>query len=358
MKKEARLLHNKAVDSLVLSIEFFNRPVERARADSVLILLDHAFEMLLKAAIVHRGGRIRERRAKQTIGFDACVRKGMSDGERRFLSEEQALTLQTINALRDAAHHYLLEISEQQLYLHTQAGVTLFADLLESVFEESLSGHLPDRVLPVTANPPQELSLLIASEVEQISSLLEPRKRRRVEARAQARGLAIMEGSINGERVQPSNGQLDKILNEIAAGTPWTAIFPGIAALRLDLDGGGIPFSLRIVKSEDATPIQAVSARDEPGAAVVALKRVNELDFYSLGLQDLANKTGVGRNKLLTVVQELDLQSNSDYYREIRIGRAVYKRYSPKALDLLKKRLSGLDIDEIWERRRPRRRNP
>ena len=62
MKKEARLLHNKAVDSLVLSIEFFNRPVERARADSVLILMDHAFEMLLKAAIVHRGGRIRARK--------------------------------------------------------------------------------------------------------------------------------------------------------------------------------------------------------------------------------------------------------------------------------------------------------
>ena len=62
MKKEARLLHNKAVDSLVLSIEFFNRPVERARADSVLILMDHAFETLLKAAIVHQGGRIRARR--------------------------------------------------------------------------------------------------------------------------------------------------------------------------------------------------------------------------------------------------------------------------------------------------------
>ncbi len=355
MKKEARLLHGKAVDSLILSIEFFNRPVERARADSVLILMDHAFEMLLKAAIVHRGGRIRERRAKQTIGFDACVRKGLSDGTLRFLSDEQALTLQTINALRDAAHHYLLELSEQQLYLHAQAGVTLFADLLDLVFDEPLSDHLPARVLPVTANPPQELGLLMTSEIEQISSLLEPRKRRRVEARAQARGLAIMEGSINGERVQPGDGELDKILNQIAAGTHWTEIFPGIAALRLDPDGGGIPFSLRIVKSEDATPIRAVSASDEPGVAIVALKRVNELDFYTLGLQDLANKTGVGRNKLLTVILELDLRSDPEYFKEIRIGRAVYKRYSPKALDLLKERLPELDIDEIWERRRPRR---
>ena len=284
---------HKAVDSLILSIEFFNRPVERARADSVLILMDHAFEMLLKAAVVHRGGRIRERRAHQTIGFDACVRKGLSDGEIRFLSEEQALTLQTINALRDAAHHYLLEISEQQLYLHAQAGVTLFADLLKSVFGEYLADHLPARVLPVSANPPPELSLLIASEIEQIFSLLEPGRRRKVEARAQARGLAIMEGSIGGVRVQPSHGELDKILDQIATGTHWTDIFPGIAALRLDLDGGGIPLSLRIVKNEDATPIRAVSASDDPGAAVVAIKRVNEMDFYSLGLQDLADKTHV-----------------------------------------------------------------
>ena len=357
VRKEARLLRAKAVDSLILSIEFFNRPVERARADSVLILMDHAFEMLLKASIVHRGGRIRERRAKQTLGFDACVRKGLSDGERRFLSEEQALTLQTINALRDAAHHYLLEISEQQLYLHTQAGVTLFADLVESVFEESLSDHLPDRVLPVTANPPQELDLLMASEVEQISALLEPGRRRRVEARSQARGLAIMEGSINGERLQPSNGELDKILDQIAAARHWREIFPGIAALRLDLDGGGIPFSLRIVKGEDATPIRAVSAMDEPNAAVVTLKRVNETDFYSLGLTDLAEKTGVGRNKLLAVIRELDLQSDPEYFKVIRIGGVSFKRYSPKALDRLKKQLPELDIDEIWDRRRPRRKN-
>ena len=319
--------------------------------------MDHAFEMLLKAAIVHRGGRIRERRATQTIGFDACVNRGLSDGERRFLSEEQALTLQMINALRDAAHHYLLEISEQQLYLHTQAGVTLFADLLESVFEESLPDHLPDRVLPVTANPPQELALLIGSEIEQISALLEPGRRRRVEARSRARGLAIMEGSTNGERLQPSDRELDRILDQIAAGRRWTEIFPGIAALRLDLDGGGIPFSLRIVKGNDATPIRAVSAMDEPDAAVVAMKRVNELDFYSLGLQDLANKTGVGRNKLLTVIQELDLQSDLEYFKVIRVGRAVFKRYSPKALDRLKKELPELDIDEIWDRRRPRRNN-
>ena len=318
--------------------------------------MDHAFEMLLKAAIIHKGGRIRERRAKQTIGFDACVRKGLSDGEIQFLSKEQALTLQTINALRDAAHHDLLEISEQQLYLHTQAGVTLFADLLESVFDEALSDHLPERVLPVTANPPQELNLLMEGEVQQISSLLEPRKRRKVEARAQARGLAIMEGSVNGERVQPSRGELDRVLEKIATGQHWTEIFPGIAALRLDVDGGGIPFSLRIVKGEEAIPIRAASAADESGAAVVALKRVNELGYYNLGLHELAHKTGIGRNKLLAVIKELGLQLDPDYFKEIRIGKSSHKRYSPKALDVLTRRIPQLNIEDVWQRHRPRSR--
>ena len=103
MKKEVKILRRKAVDSLILSIEHFNRPSDTGRVHSVLIFLDHAFEMLFKAIIVHRGGRIREARSEQTIGFNACVRKGISDAKVKFLNEKQALTVQTINSLRDAA---------------------------------------------------------------------------------------------------------------------------------------------------------------------------------------------------------------------------------------------------------------
>lgn len=71
MKREARLLLKKAVDSLILSTELFNRPWDRGRVDAVLILLDHSFEMFLKAAVLHKGGQISEPRATQTLGFDA-----------------------------------------------------------------------------------------------------------------------------------------------------------------------------------------------------------------------------------------------------------------------------------------------
>jgi len=42
MKREARLLRNKALDSLLLAVEHFNRPYDRGRVATVLILLDHS----------------------------------------------------------------------------------------------------------------------------------------------------------------------------------------------------------------------------------------------------------------------------------------------------------------------------
>ena len=153
MRKESRLLLDKSVSSLILSIEQFNRPFDFGRTESVLMFLDHSFEMFLKSAILHRGGKIREKRAKQTIGFDPCVRKALSDGNIKFLTKEQALTLQVINNLRDAAQHHLLDLSEQLLYIHTQSGVTLFKDLLKTVFGSDLYKLLPRRVLPVSSVP-------------------------------------------------------------------------------------------------------------------------------------------------------------------------------------------------------------
>ena len=76
MRKECKTLHGKAVDSLVLAVDHFNRAWDRGRTEAVLILLDRAFELLLKAIIVHRAGgdAIRERdKEGMTIGFDEAA---------------------------------------------------------------------------------------------------------------------------------------------------------------------------------------------------------------------------------------------------------------------------------------------
>ena len=231
MKREAKLLLNKACDALVLSIELFNRPHDRGRVSSTLIQLDQGFEILMKAAILQRGGKIRDRRAKETIGFDACVRRSLSDGKIKYLSENQALVLQTINGLRDAAQHHLLYIAEGQLYLHVQSGVTLFRDLLQSVFDQQLTAHLPDRVLPVSTLPPTDLETLFDSEVAEIKELLRPGKRRQIEALVRLRPLAILDGTIQGEKGQPSDSDLRRLGNAVTDGNSWDNIFKGVAAI-------------------------------------------------------------------------------------------------------------------------------
>ena len=353
MKREAKVLRQKALESLTLSIELFNRPWSMGRTEAVLILLDRAFELLLKAVIVHRGGKIRKPKSKETIGFDACVRKCVTDADVACLTEEQAITPQVINSLRDAAQHYLVDVSEDEFYTFTQAGVTLIAEILSSAFSEKLSDHLPDRVLPISTRPPRDLPVMIDQQFREIKELLSPGSRKRLEARAKLRPLAIIEASLRGTRTQPTERELAGLIRKIQGGVKWQDLFPGVASLQIDADGTTLSLSIRLTKREG----EAVHLVPEgtPGATVVAVKRVNELDYYSLGLQQLAKKLKVTQPKTLALVKYLDLQSSEEFFKEIRVGKATFKRYSPKALDALKKALKTADMEAIWQRHRPRR---
>lgn len=349
MKREAKLLLQKASDSLVLSIELFNRPSDRGRVSATLIQINHAFEMLMKAAIVHRGGRIRDKRAKETIGFDACVRRSLSDGKIKYLSEEQALVLQTINGLRDAAQHHLLDISEGLLYVHVQSGVTLFRDILKKVFSQDLVSHLPTRVLPVSTSPPTELATLFESEVAEIMKLLKPGRRRRVEALARLRPLAILDAAIQDEKGQPSDSDLRRIGKDVSQGKAWADVFKGVSAVEITSEGVGPSLSLRLSKKE-GIPISLV-AEGTPGGSVVALKRVNELDFYNLGAKQLAEKVGLTMPKTIAVVDHLGLRDKQDCYKEFKIGKTEHKRYSQKAVEAITEALQSQSADDIWKQR-------
>lgn len=350
MKREAKLLLEKACDSLLLSIEFFNRPYDRGRISSTLIQLDHGFEMLMKAAILHRGGRIREKRAKETIGFDSCVRRSLNDGEIKYLMEEQALILQTINGLRDAAQHHLLEISESQLYVHMQSGVTLFRDILKDVFDQELASHLPYRVLPVSTSPPTDLATLFDSEVSEIKKLLCPGRRRRIEAVARLRPLAILDATIRGEKGQPSDSDLRRLGRDLLDGKAWDDVFHGAAAVEITADSTGPSLSLRLSKKE-GIPIQMV-AEGTPGASVVAVRRVDELGFYNLGAKQLAEKVGLTMPKTVAIVDYLELRDQPDFYKEIRIGKSVFKRYSQKAIVAVGEVLKKERAEDIWAKRK------
>src|SRR5258706_654007 len=353
MKREARILLTKATDSVLIGIEHFNRPWDRGRHEAILVLIDRAFELLLKSVIIHKGGRIRELRAKETIGFDACVRKCVTDSQVKCLTEEEALTIQIINSLRDAAQHYIVDVSEQQVYTYIQSGLTLFDKLLRDVFDQKLTDYLPERVLPVSSNPPMDFGELMEIEFIDTKRLVKPGSRKRFEARAKLRSLAIVEASLNGSRSQPSEGELEKLAIRVGRGETWQEIFPGIKRLALSTDNDGLSVTLRITKMK-GEPIHLVP-EGTPGATIVAVKRVDELAYYSLNLTALSQKTGLSSPKVLAVIKELKIQEDIECFKEFSIRATHLKRYSPKALDRLKKEIPNINLDEIWKRQQPAR---
>jgi|SRR5579862_6815362 len=355
MKREARLLLGKGIDSLILGVEHFNRPDERGRTTTALILLDHSFEMLLKSAILNRGGKIRERRARETIGFDACVRRALSDGDIKFLNDEQALTLQSINGLRDAAQHHLIDISEEQLYMHAQSSGTLFGDILSEVFGQNLADRLPARVLPISTIAPVDLQTLFDKQTKEIEKLLGPKTRRKTEGYARLRPLAILDATIRGEKVQPSTAELAAKGKEITAGKSWEDVFPGAASITLTRDGGGAKASvgLRITK-KGGIPVEVVP-EGTPGASVVALKRVDELAFYNLGRDQLADHLDLSKAKTSAAIWFFEIQKDPDCFKEVILGTVSFKRYSQRAIEKIREGLSSTPIGKVWDEYREKR---
>lgn len=349
MRKEAKHLYQKAIDSLTLSIELFNRPNDCGRIHGVLIFMDHSFEMLLKASIIHKGGKIKEKGAKETIGFSACVRKGFSDNAIKFLSETDVLTLQTINGLRDAAQHYTLEMSEQYLYFQAQAGLTLFRDIAKKVCNIDLKTQLPVRVLPLSTTQPMDIEAFFSTEVQEIKKLLAPKSRKKLEATEKLRALAIMENAIQGNESQPSDIELKALAKRILKATNWEQLFPSVSTLSFTQNGYGPSLDLRITKSE-GVPVTVVP-EGTPGAGVVAIKRVNELDFYNLGRDQLAKKLDLTGPKTTVAVKYFRIKEDPECFKHLKVGNVPFDRYSKKAIEKIKEGLKTKTIEEIWNER-------
>jgi len=330
----------------MIGIELFNRPNSNGRIHGVLIMLDHAFEMLLKASILEKGGKIFDKGSKESVGFNTCIRKAYSDQTIKFLEADEVLTLQCLNGLRDAAQHYTLEMSEQHLYFQAQSAITLFRDILIRVFGVELKTELPERVLPVSTIPPTEITAFFSNEINEVKKLLDPTSRKKIDAIDRLRSLAIMENAVQGDENQPSISDLNKLISNLKKGSSFKQLFPGISTLNLTTNGYGPSLDLRISRKEGIL-IQIVP-EGTPGSAIVALKRVNELDYYNLGRDQLAKKVGLTGPKTTAVIHHIKLRDDPDSFKRITIGKVTFDRYAPRAVERIKDTLKENHIEDIW----------
>jgi len=113
LKKNVRPLLDRSIESLILAIELFNRPSEIGRNHGVLMFLQHAFEMLLKAGILQKTGRIHPKEDGYTYSFARCL--VIAHEELDVLTRDGKMTLEILDAQRDQAVHFYAETRQNSI---------------------------------------------------------------------------------------------------------------------------------------------------------------------------------------------------------------------------------------------------
>ena len=343
MKKQAKILLGKSLDSLTLAVELFNRPYDTGRTCSTLLLLQHSLEMLLKAAIVHKGGSIIDRDGENTIGFRACINRSADSIQMSFISRDQAAVLHSINMLRDPMQHYFVDVSEHVLYLQVLAGFTIFKDIFENVFGRKLATYLPLRVLPVSTTMPVDLVTVFTNETGEIRALLQPGKRKREEALARLRALEIIETAFSGEDATPTEYDLRKTARRIKGGESIGELFPNVAAVDTTTSGVAPLLELRMTK-RDGIPVHYVS--DEEGSMPMVRKPIADTEFYCYGPRKLAKILQLREYDVSALIHHLRIQEQPQAFKALPVYATPTKRYSDVAVRLIRDALQDLKILE------------
>jgi hypothetical protein len=341
MRRKTKAFMDRAIASLVLAIELFNRPSDSGRVEAVIILLDHAFEMLSKAIVLEKTGRIREKRALYNFGFEKCL--NICESQLRVIDKDSSLILRNLNGFRDDAQHNIMLISERLLFAHAQSAVAIFSSLLAEVFNAKLVEYLPSRVLPISTLPPVEMQIVVSEDVDIAKSLVSASKRGRLEAEARMRPYVVMEKNLRDLHGKEGSVASAERLVKLVHKHDWHDLLPMVAGL-VQTTPDGIPISLRI--SPEGFPVRI----DPSSATVIAFKYVKPEDTWPFLTDELAQKLGIGRNHLLGLIQLLGMRGQDSYHIAVRAGRtSSVQRYSGKAYQVLKNALQREGLEKLWK---------
>lgn len=107
------------------------------------------------------------------------------------------------------------------------------------MFGQRLAEHLPARALPISAEPPQSLDLLVDREYERIAELLKPGRRAAGESMARIRSLLATEAFADPDAAVVSEADVRRVARGIRDGKTRDQVFPKLSGLTSDMQGGG-----------------------------------------------------------------------------------------------------------------------
>jgi hypothetical protein len=348
VRREAAILKGKAVASLRRALSAFNSFDEEGRVCTVLRDTQHAFEMLVKAALTQRRVPVFDKRVGRSISFEKCVNLA---SQHLGLSAGDAGTLRAIDALRDEEQHWHAVVGEPVLYLHMRAAVTLFDDLLEDVFKERLASHLPRRVLPLSSEPPRDIQLLIDEEYTQVAKLLKPGLRRRPEAQGRIRALLALESHTDPETLVSAK-DVTRVERAIRDGKQRSTVFPKLDNLSSTISGDGMEITVRFSKSE-GMPVRYTS---DPAEEAAGIREVDLQKKFHLTASSLAVALKLTMPKSTALRRAADIDTDPDCAHTFIFGQSKFVGYSDNAVRKMRERLEGTSMEEIWLQYRPQRR--
>lgn len=354
-RSEARILSTKALASLRRALQAFNGHDDDGRTTTVLLNLQHSFEMLLKATLVQRRFPVFDKKTGRSIGFEGCIRQAEQHKSIK-LTREEAGTLRVLDALRDDEQHWFNVVDEGLLYIHTRAAVTLFDDLLQRCFQDRLASHLPHRVLPIGIEAPQEFTILVDREYKNITDLLKPGRRRGADARARIRSLLAMEAHTDPD-TKVSQKDVARVERAIREGKARSQVFPKLASVGTHIAGGGLQVEVRFVK-QGGVPVRVV--RDGETAAdhldIGAYREVDLQKKYHWSGFELSDKLGLTRPRGTALRAHLGIDGDERFWHVFKFGSQVHPRYSDNAYTSMRDALAdGIDMDAVWAAHGPRR---
>lgn len=356
MRATAKTLHGKALSSMRTAMTAFNSPHDDGRPTVVLLHLQHAFEMLLKAALFQKGAKVFDQRTGRSIGFEAAINQSAQLAGFK-VTRDEAGTLRAIDALRDDEQHWFNDVSEGLLYLHARAAVTLFDELLFRAFKQRLADHLPNRVLPVSTEAPQDILTLVDSEYANVAELLKPGRRARGDARAKIRTLLALEAHV-AEDTKVSDSDVDRVENGIKDGRTREQVFPKLNTLAADISGDGLTVKVKIVNQVDALPVRLV--RGGEGSETIEAAAVREVDLqnkFHWSPFDLADKLNISRPRATALREHLGIDEDVACRHVFEFGSQKHPRYSDNAMTRMREAIADQDMDTIWKSHGPGRRS-
>lgn len=335
-----------AVESLTLAIELFNRPSSTGREHATVMLAAHAFEMLLKAAIYESRGTVKFGAGDRSFDLGKCIRVG--ETSLGVLDAGDRVVLQALKEDRDTAIHDVIMMSDDVLWLHLRSSVTIFRRILNNLTGQDLTDVMPGRVLPVSAHPPTDVSLVVEKEVEHITQLLQPGRRQSADARARLLPLMALDRAAQGVEEPVAERDVSQIVSRLKAGDDWSTVFPGVVGLKLV---GGLRSSdqqqeitLKIDK-RGKIPVRLAGEGEE----AVAYPEVDTFDTYSIAPSKFGEKLGLTAHQGYAVIYALDLRNDPKCFKEKRASKGYVKfsGFSNRALERAKTALSDeLDVKQ------------